>query len=70
MSQSMSEKIMHILKITAEAAGYGEPQSIPEIVGGLIGVFLSLLGVIFLILILYGGYIWMTSAGNETKVLQ
>jgi hypothetical protein len=70
MNESMSEKIMHYLKITAEAAGFGEPRSIYEIVGNLIGVFLSLLGVIFLILILYGGYVWMSSAGNETKVLQ
>ena len=31
-------------------------------------VVLSLLGVIFLVLMVYGGYLWMTAAGNEDKV--
>ena len=64
----LHEKIMHYLEITAKAAGYGEPQSLGEIVGALIGVFLSFLGIIFLILIMYGGFIWMTAGGNEVKV--
>jgi len=62
------DKLLEYLERTAKAAGYGEPQSIPEIVGGLINVFLSLLGVIFLCLIIYGGFVWMTSGGNELKV--
>ncbi|OGF25419.1 hypothetical protein A2331_01225 [Candidatus Falkowbacteria bacterium RIFOXYB2_FULL_34_18] len=70
MNPNLKEKILEYLKITAEAAGFGEPKSIAEIIGGLIGVFLSLLGIIFLVLIIYGGFIWMTSAGNETKVLK
>lgn len=59
---------MHYLEITARTAGFGDPQSIPEIIGALIGVFLSLIGIIFLVLIIYGGFLWMTSAGNEQKV--
>ena len=43
-------------------------KSVPEIVGSIIGVALSLLGILFLILMLYGGYTWMTSYGNEQKV--
>ena len=39
-----------------------------EILGKSVGVFLSLLGVIFIILIIYAGYNWMTAAGNEEKV--
>lgn len=42
--------------------------SIPQIVGSVIGVFLGLLGVIFMILLVYGGYTWMTSYGNQEKV--
>jgi len=38
------------------------------IIGVVIGVILSLLGVVFLILIIYGGILWMTAAGNEDKV--
>lgn len=36
--------------------------------GAVINVFLGLLGLIFLILILYGGVLWMTAAGNEERV--
>lgn len=68
MNQSLREKILEYLRITAETAGFGEPKSIPEIVGALVAVFLSLLGVIFLCLVIYGGFVWMTSGGNEEKV--
>ena len=33
-----------------------------------ISVFLSFLGIIFLILILYAGFLWMTSGGNEEQI--
>jgi len=38
------------------------------IIAEIISVFLSLLGVIFLILILYAGYLWMTAGGNEEQI--
>ncbi|MDD4694985.1 MAG: Ig-like domain-containing protein [Patescibacteria group bacterium] len=44
--------------------------SIEVIVGTIIQIFLGLLGLIALILILYGGFVWMTSAGNEEKISQ
>ncbi|MFA6105552.1 MAG: hypothetical protein WC725_03075 [Patescibacteria group bacterium] len=31
---------------------------------------LSMVGIIFLVIMLYGGYEWMTSAGNDEKVSQ
>ncbi len=36
--------------------------------GAVINVFLGLLGIIFLVLILYGGFLWMTAAGNEERI--
>ena len=33
-----------------------------------IGGFLQIIGVIALVLIIYGGFTWMTAAGNEQKV--
>ena len=36
--------------------------------GKIVQVFLSLLGIIFLVLMLYGGYSWMTAAGDQGKV--
>ena len=38
------------------------------ITGNLIKAFLSLFGVIFLILMIYGGYKWMLAAGREDEV--
>jgi len=39
-----------------------------EIIGTVIQMALSLLGVIFLVLMLYAGYHWMTAQGEEEKV--
>ena len=39
-----------------------------ETVGMVISVFLSLLGVIFVVYIIWAGYNWMTAGGNEEKV--
>ena len=41
---------------------------LPIIVGDIIGVVLTLLGVIFLALFVYAGILWMIAAGNEDKV--
>jgi len=59
------------LSDTANSAGLKTglgAKSVPEIVGSVIGIGLSLLGVIFLVLMVYGGTLWMTSYGNEQKV--
>lgn len=48
--------------------GVDSVRSIPEIVGRLINIFLSVLGIIFIFLIFYGGYNWMTAMGAEEKI--
>jgi len=47
-------------------AGNGE--AIFTYVGLIVNVALSLLGIIFLVLIVYGGFVWMTAGGDEAKV--
>ena len=51
------------LKETAGKAGYpvnDQPaDSLPIIIGKVIGAVLSFVGVIFLILMIYGGFIWI-----------
>ncbi len=42
--------------------------SIPTIIGKIIQEVLGFIGLIFFILILYGGFMWMTAGGNEEKV--
>lgn len=38
---------------------------LPEIIGKVVGAALAFLGVAFFILMIYGGYMWMFSMGNE-----
>lgn len=39
-----------------------------QIIGQVINVFFSMVGVIFLILMVYAGYLWMMAQGNEEQV--
>jgi len=39
--------------------------NLSSIIGKIVGAALSFLGVVFFILIIYGGYMWMFSMGNE-----
>jgi hypothetical protein len=50
------------------SAGFVASVEAPNIIGDVIQVFLSLLSMIFIILILYAGYNWMTAGGDEQKV--
>lgn len=45
-----------------------QDRSLPELVGTIINAALSLLGVVFLVLLVYGGYKWMMASGNEEEV--
>ncbi|MEK7123166.1 MAG: hypothetical protein AAB855_04925 [Patescibacteria group bacterium] len=50
------------------AWGTTVPKDIGTVVGNIIFVILGLLGVIFVILLTYSGFLWLTSAGEEEKV--
>jgi len=56
------------LSTSADAAGL--PKNSPDLMGvvaNVIGTALSLIGVIFMILFIYGGFIWMTAGGDAGK---
>ena len=42
--------------------------SIPVIIGGLVRGMIAISGVLALSMFVYGGFMWMTSAGNKDKV--
>ena len=49
--------------------GWGTSRpDLPVLIGKIISIFLGLLGIIFIALIVYGGYLWMTAMGDETKI--
>ncbi len=54
----------------AQQSGFnpGNEKSLDERISSFISLFLSFLGVIFLILMIFGGYNWMTAAGDEKKI--
>lgn len=50
---------------------YGQvenPQDIRITIAKIINVFLGLLGIIFIIMIVWAGFKWMTSGGNEDQI--
>lgn len=59
------------LKNAAQAGWGAEPigqTSLAGIIQIAISAFLSLLGIIFIVLIIYAGYNWMIAGGDEEKV--
>ena len=55
---------------TADYAGYAEATdtTLAETIGSIIRLLLSFMGTIFLVLMVYAGYMWMTARGDEGKV--
>jgi len=54
---------------TGSRAYGGTPQDIGTYVGNnIIGPAFSLVGVIFLVLVVYSGFLWMTAAGDSARV--
>lgn len=51
-----------------EKSGFVESITVSSIVGTVIQVFLSLLGIVFVVLLIYGGFLWMNARGNEEQV--
>lgn len=63
--------LMTGLKTTSKGAALsdgGAPMPVSSLIGQIIGIVLSFLGVIFFILIAYGGFLWMTSQGNDEQI--
>ncbi len=69
-AQSMQDRLNSVAGSTG--AGYKtgtvKEGNVADLVGGIINTVLSLLGVIFLVLIVYAGYLWLTASGNDEQV--
>jgi sorbitol-specific phosphotransferase system component IIBC len=48
--------------------GTADSSNFYEVLGQVLNVILSLLGVILLILVIYSGFLWMTAQGNSPQV--
>ena len=57
------------IKMTGGAAGYDTTKdSVLPIVANIVNIVYGLIGVIFFILIIYGGILWMTAGGKDEQV--
>lgn len=57
------------LEESGDNAGFStESNGLVKIIGSIVKVFLSFLGVIFLILVIIGADMWMTSGGNPEQL--
>ncbi|MBU0661254.1 hypothetical protein KKG22_03690 [Patescibacteria group bacterium] len=55
------------VKTTGGTAGVAE-ENVANVVGTFINLALSMVGLIFLVLMIYAGYLWMTARGDEGQV--
>lgn len=67
---SLDGAITNLGKTASEGYG-GQGQyatDLPRMIGQVVGALLAFLGIIFLGLMIYGGFIWMTARGNDQNV--
>ncbi len=57
-----------VKKFGAAAFGTEEPANLYVIIANIINILLGLLGIVFVILMIFGGYVWMTAMGAEDKI--
>lgn len=58
------------LEKAGQAAEYGDADELTfaKILGGVVQTLLSFIGIIFLALIVYAGFLWMTARGDESQI--
>ncbi len=57
----------YLEKVGVNATFEAKP-NLAQTIGQIIKGVLSLLGVIFLILVIYAGFLWMTASGNDEQI--
>jgi cbb3-type cytochrome oxidase subunit 3 len=56
------------LSTTANSGGLNTNTDLQTTIGKTVGAILAFIGIAFFILVIYGGYLWMFSMGNEQTV--
>jgi len=65
--ESLVNSQVGLQQIGTTAFGNEKPLDIREMVGRIINIVLGFIGVIFLGLAVYGGFLYMTASGNQEK---
>ncbi len=61
------QKAFPMVKEVTGNKPYNYDKDLTMVIGDILQLALSILGILFVIFMIYGGYIWMTAAGNESK---
>lgn len=69
LAEKGSDRVLGGLNAIRVKSGY-DNVSVSVVVGEAIKMVLGLVGVIFLVLVVYGGFLWLTSAGEEKKTTE
>jgi amino acid transporter len=56
------------LKKIGDQVGDGGDKELPELIGNMIAVLLSVLGIFFVIIVVYAGFLYLSAGGEEEKV--
>ncbi len=56
------------LEEVGEAIGTDATNDLPTLIGNIISALLSVLGIIFVVLVVYAGFLYLTAQGEDTKV--
>lgn len=68
-AQEGGKRALNGLNESAQTGYGGTPTgTIPGMIGNIIGSILAFTGIIFFLLIIYGGFTWMMARGNEQEV--
>ena len=68
MAESVMDKINANLDKFQSKTGLGTETEPEKVINWLLATLLGFLGIIFLVLIIYGGFLWMTAKGNDEQI--
>ncbi|MBI4262007.1 hypothetical protein HY624_00585 [Candidatus Uhrbacteria bacterium] len=69
-SAASGNAIVNIKNSIDRVGGGGGLSNTPleEAIGNLINIFLATLGIVAVVIVIYGGFLWMTASGNPEQV--
>lgn len=65
-----ASSMLDSLKSVGDKTYGGTPQPLKVTIANIVRILLGFLGIVFIILILWGGIQWMVSGGNEKKIAE
>ena len=68
LAQGNLDSALGHLQQTGNIAGTSDSGDVQTVVGKIINAALSMIGMIFLVLMVYAGYLWMTARGESDQV--